>query len=84
MNKNELTNVVSKDMELLANKVSKGAKLLLQKKEELIKEYNKEYEEMEYNLSNGTTSDVFEYFCGTLFLIEKHINEIENQLKALN
>ena len=57
---------------------------LLKKKEELIKEYNKEYEEMEYNLSNGTTSDVYEYFCGTLFLIEKHINEIENQLKALN
>jgi hypothetical protein len=73
MNKNELMNVVSKDMELL-----------LKKKEELIKEYNKEYEEMEYNLSNGTTSDVYEYFCGTLFLIEKHINEIENQLKALN
>ena len=57
---------------------------LMKKKEELIKEYNKEYEEMEYNLSNGTTSDVIEYFCGTLFLIEKHINEIENQLKALN
>lgn len=57
---------------------------LLKKKEELIKEYNKEYEEMENNLANGTTSDVYEYFCGTLFLIEKHINEIENQLKALN
>lgn len=59
-------------------------KELLKKKEELMSEYNKEYEEMETNLSNGTTSDVYEYFCGTLFLIEKHINEIENQLKALD
>lgn len=59
-------------------------KELLKKKEELMSEYNKEYEEMETNLSNGTTSDVYEYFCGTLFLIEKHINEIEKQLKALN
>lgn len=57
---------------------------LLKKKEDLIKKYNKEYEEMESNLSKGTTSDVYEYFCGTLFLIEKHINEIESQLKALN
>lgn len=55
-------------------------KELLKKKEELMSEY----EEMETNLSNGTTSDVYEYFCGTLFLIEKHINEIEKQLKALN
>ena len=57
---------------------------LIKKKGELMREYNKEYEEMEDNLSNGTTSDVYEYLCGTLFLIEKHINEIENQLKALN
>lgn len=66
------------------NKNDKGMELLLKKKEELIKEYNKEYDEMEYNLANGTTSDVYEYFCGTLFLIEKHINEIEKELKALN
>lgn len=66
------------------NKNDKGMELLLKKKEELIKEYNKEYEEMEYNLENGTTSDVYEYFCGTLFLIEKHINEIEKELKKLN
>lgn len=66
------------------NKNSKDMELLLKKKEELIKEYNKEYDEMEYNLANGTTSDVYEYFCGTLFLIEKHINEIEKELKALN
>lgn len=57
---------------------------LLKKKEELMSEYKKEYEKMESNLSNGTTSDVYEYFCGTLFLIEKHINEIESQLKALD
>ena len=57
---------------------------LLKKKEELIKEYNREYDEMEHNLSDGTTSDVYEFFCGTLGLIEKHINEIENQLKTLN
>lgn len=57
---------------------------LIKKKEELKSEYNKEYEEMESNLSNGTTSDIYEYFCGTLFLIEKQINEIENQLKALD
>ena len=57
---------------------------LLKKKEKLMSEYNKEYEEMESNLSKGTTSDVYEYFCGTLFLIEKHINEIELKLKALD
>ena len=66
------------------NKNDKGMELLLKKKEELIKEYNKEYDEMEYNLANGTTSDVYEYFCGTLFLIEKNINEIEKELKKLN
>ena len=54
---------------------------LIKKKEELIKEYKKEYEEMEYNLASGTTSDVYEYFCGTLHLIERNIVKIENQLK---
>lgn len=54
---------------------------LLKKKEELIKEYEKEYEEMEYNLEIGTTSDVYEYFCGILHLIERNIVKIENQLK---
>lgn len=54
---------------------------LIKKKEELIKEYEKEYEEMEYNLALGTTSDVYEYFCGILHLIERNIVKIENQLK---
>ena len=54
---------------------------LIKKKEELIKEYEKEYEEMEYNLALGTTSDIYEYFQGILHLIERNINEIENQLK---
>lgn len=54
---------------------------LIKKKEELIKEYEKEYEEMEYNLALGTTSDVYEYFQGILHLIERNIIEIENQLK---
>ena len=54
---------------------------LIKKKEELIKEYEKEYKEMEYNLSLGTTSDVYEYFQGILHLIERNIIKIENQLK---
>lgn len=54
---------------------------LIKKKEELIKEYEKEYEEMEYNLALGTTSDVYEYFQGILHLIERNIVKIENQLK---
>jgi hypothetical protein len=54
---------------------------LIKKKEELIKEYEKEYEEMEYNLALGTTSDVYEYFQGILHLIERNIIKIENQLK---
>lgn len=54
---------------------------LIKKKEELIKEYEKEYEEMEYNLALGTISDIYEYFQGILHLIERNINEIENQLK---
>lgn len=54
---------------------------LIKKKEELIKEYEKEYEEMKYNLALGTTSDIYEYFQGILHLIERNINEIENQLK---
>ena len=54
---------------------------LIKKKEELKKEYEKEYEEMEYNLALGTTSDIYEYFQGILHLIERNINEIENQLK---
>ena len=54
---------------------------LIKKKEELIKEYEKEYEEMEYNLSLGTTSDVYEHFQGILHLIERNIIKIENQLK---
>ena len=54
---------------------------LIKKKEELEKEYNREYDEMEHNLAGGTTSDAYEYFCGTLHLIEKNIIEIENQLK---
>ena len=54
---------------------------LIKKKEELIKEYKKEYEEMEYNLALGTTSDAYEYFQGILHLIERNIIKIENQLK---
>lgn len=54
---------------------------LIKKREELIKEYEKEYEEMEYNLALGTTSDVYEYFQGILHLIERNIIKIENQLK---
>ena len=54
---------------------------LIKKKEELKKEYEKEYEEMEYNLVIGTTSDVYEYFQGILYLIERNIVKIENQLK---
>lgn len=54
---------------------------LIKKKEELKKEYEKEYEEMEYNLAIGTTSDVYEYFQGILHLIERNIVKIENQLK---
>ena len=54
---------------------------LIKKKEELIKEYEKEYEEIEYNLALGTTSDVYEYFQGILHLIERNIIKIENQLK---
>lgn len=48
---------------------------LIKKKEELKKEYEKEYEEMEYNLALGTTSDVYEYFCGILHLIERKIRK---------
>lgn len=54
---------------------------LIKKKEELVKEYNKEYDEMERNLALGTTSDVYEYFQGILHLIERNIIKIENQLK---
>ena len=54
---------------------------LIKKKEELIKEYEKEYEEMEYNLALGTTSDVYEYFQGILHLIERNIIKIENYHK---
>lgn len=54
---------------------------LIKKKEKLKKEYEKEYEEMEYNLALGTTSDVYEYFCGILHFIERNIVKIENQLK---
>lgn len=54
---------------------------LIKKKEELKKEYEKEYKEMEYNLALGTTSDVYEYFQGILHLIERNIIKIENQLK---
>ena len=42
---------------------------LIKKKEELKKEYEKEYEEMEYNLAIGTTSDVYEYFQGIFIVI---------------
>lgn len=54
---------------------------LIKKKKKLIKEYEKEYKEMEYNLALGTTSDVYEYFQGILHLIERNIIKIENQLK---
>ena len=54
---------------------------LIKKKKKLIKKYEKEYKEMEYNLALGTTSDVYEYFCGILHLIERNIIKIENQLK---
>lgn len=57
---------------------------LLRRKKELMEEYSREYDEMEHNLESGTTGDVYEFFCGTLGLIERRINETENQLRALD